>query len=339
MDFKVLIQCNTYNQSSFIKETLDCFVSQKVEFPFLAVIIDDASTDGEQTVLCDYLRSEFRMEDHEVAYEKENEDAYVYFAQNRNNQYCYFAVFLLKKNHYSISKDKNIYLSEWISPTNYIAFCEGDDYWCSPDKLRKQVEILDSRQDVGLCYSRAGVVRERTTTREVIGWEVNKDLLLANVIPTVSVCFRSCYFDAYFRDDDLLNLRGTWSMGDYPLWIFISQFSKICFLDEVLCVYRIRSESASHFRDLAKEKAFEDSTYAVQCYFYNRFYKDDGQLKNKIDVNHSIKLFNIFFKYGCYREARKSIRSVRGVGRKLRLVSFFSFLPFIQKRYKSVLLQ
>lgn len=46
-DFKVLINCMTYNHAPYITDTMNGFCMQKTDFPYVAIIVDDASTDGE----------------------------------------------------------------------------------------------------------------------------------------------------------------------------------------------------------------------------------------------------------------------------------------------------
>lgn len=43
---------------------------------------------------------------------------------------------------------------------NYLAVLEGDDLWCDPDKLRLQVQALDSQPGIDLCFARARVVAD-----------------------------------------------------------------------------------------------------------------------------------------------------------------------------------
>lgn len=40
------IRCITYNHEPYIRQCLDGFVVQKTNFPFIAIVHDDASTDG-----------------------------------------------------------------------------------------------------------------------------------------------------------------------------------------------------------------------------------------------------------------------------------------------------
>ena len=46
--FKVRINCRTFNHASYIEDTMNGFCMQETDFPYVAIIVDDASTDGEQ---------------------------------------------------------------------------------------------------------------------------------------------------------------------------------------------------------------------------------------------------------------------------------------------------
>src|SRR5205085_1134629 len=35
----------------------------------------------------------------------------------------------------------------------YIAICDGDDYWSDPNKLAIQVQLLDERPDLSMCHT------------------------------------------------------------------------------------------------------------------------------------------------------------------------------------------
>lgn len=50
----VVIRCFTYNHEPYIRDTLDGFVMQKTDFPFVAIVHDDASTDGTTRILMEY---------------------------------------------------------------------------------------------------------------------------------------------------------------------------------------------------------------------------------------------------------------------------------------------
>lgn len=146
--FKVSVWCNTYNQTSYIKDTMDGFCMQQTNFPFVCLIMDDASTDGEPEVIKQYLNDHFDIE-----WSKETDDYHLTLARHQENKNCYFAVYLLKYNHYSIKKPRLKYYREVTDEIDYVALCEGDDYWTDAHKLQKQADALDANPQVTLVYT------------------------------------------------------------------------------------------------------------------------------------------------------------------------------------------
>lgn len=122
-DYMVNISCMTYNHEDYIEEALKGFVMQKTNFPFCALVIDDASTDGTAEIIRQY----------EQKYPDIIKGIY------------------LTENHYSIKKSKIPYYRPWRERSKYIAICEGDDYWTDPLKLQKQVDFLESHPDYVMC--------------------------------------------------------------------------------------------------------------------------------------------------------------------------------------------
>ena len=161
--FVICVNCWTYNQHAYITDTMNGFVKQKTDFPFVCTIVDDASTDGEQEVIRDYVIENFDLHDSFVAYEVDADYGHVTFAQNKTNANCYFAVAYLKENHYSQKKQKTQYLSKWMN-TKYIAVCEGDDYWTDPLKLQKQVDFMETHPDYSLCCHRYKIYNQNEGT-------------------------------------------------------------------------------------------------------------------------------------------------------------------------------
>ena len=50
----VTIRCMAYNHEPYIRQCLECFVMQKTNFRFEAIVHDDASTDGTATIIREY---------------------------------------------------------------------------------------------------------------------------------------------------------------------------------------------------------------------------------------------------------------------------------------------
>ncbi len=243
MDFQkyqVWVSCMTYDQSSYIEASMDGFCMQQTSFPFVCTIVDDASTDGEQEVIKKYMQEHFDLQDASVAYEKDTDYGHVTFAQHKINKNCYFAVILLKENHYSQKKSKVPYLTEWMD-AKYIALCEGDDYWTDPLKLQKQVDFLEEHEDVWVCFHRVNVIVPNESKMiedyhviDVSGESSIFDLAkIGNYIPTNSAMYRN---DSRIYADR--NKVGSTPIGDYTLWMMCAQYGKIYKLSDNMAVYR-----------------------------------------------------------------------------------------------------
>ena len=50
----VAIRCITYNQAPYIRQCLDGFIMQRTDFPFVAIVHDDCSTDGTDAIVREY---------------------------------------------------------------------------------------------------------------------------------------------------------------------------------------------------------------------------------------------------------------------------------------------
>lgn len=158
IEFKLCVSCMTFNQSRYIEYAMRGFCLQQTDFPYVAVVIDDASTDGEQEVIKHFLENEFDMAS---AVQDETEDYVRVVAKHKTNVNCTFVVILLKYNHYK-KKDKTPYFKEWRDNAKYIALCEGDDYWTDPLKLQRQMDFLEEHEEYSLCCHRYRIFNEFT---------------------------------------------------------------------------------------------------------------------------------------------------------------------------------
>ena len=119
---KVCIKCITYNHGEFIRETLDGFLMQQTDFPFVAIVHDDASTDNTADIVREYA---------------ERYPDIIFPIFETENQY--------RKPGGPLTKIMQDAIDATGAP--YVAMCEGDDYWTSPHKLQLQADFLDTHPD------------------------------------------------------------------------------------------------------------------------------------------------------------------------------------------------
>lgn len=211
---KLSVVCITYNHEKFIRQTLDGFVMQRTEFPFEVLVHDDASTDKTADIIREYEQKYpdlFRC-----IYEKEN--------QWEKKDICRDIVFPEVRGE-------------------YVALCEGDDYWTDPLKLQKQINFLETHSDYAVCFHPVAVVWEGKNCSEDVfpseklieklGKLDYSTLLKRNFIQTNSVVYRW-----RFGKDPLSLIPDNILPGDWFLHLLHAQTGKIGMLPEIMAVYR-----------------------------------------------------------------------------------------------------
>lgn len=243
----VAIHCITFNHESYLKDALEGFVMQKTDFPFVAIVHEDASTDGTAKVLKEYA---LKYPD------------IIFAIYEEENQYS--------KRDGSLREIMN----EAIKATGakYVALCEGDDYWTDPLKLQKQVDFLENNPDYGMVYTKVKrLIQSSHTIKDEWGgkMETFSELLLGNAIPTLTTLIRS---EALFNFEyEIKPTSHKWLMGDYPLWLFIAANHKIKFIDNKTGVYRILNESASHSKDIITNLSFRKNFKEIAYFFAGKY--------------------------------------------------------------------
>lgn len=239
IEYKLRIFCTTYNHVNYVTDTMNGFCMQKTDFPFVAIIIDDASTDGEQEVICKYLDEHFDM-DHALHYE--DEDAIKMVAVHKTNSNCHFLVILLKYNFYSLKKAKNPLYKGWYENVPYVAFCEGDDYWTDSNKLQIQVDFLDSHPDYSMCFHDVDIRAEKGRDwYDAFGVLENRDYtglenMLKWSVPTCSMVYRK-------EIGGMVPKNAKFRMGDNVLVLTCSKYGKIRCISKKMGVYRLTPTS------------------------------------------------------------------------------------------------
>ena len=240
----VSISCFAYNQEPYIRQCLEGFVMQRTNFRFEAIVHDDASTDGTAAIIREY--AEKYPDIIKPIYETEN-------------QYS--------KYDGSLNRIMNAHMHG-----KYIAICEGDDYWTDPLKLQKQVDFLEANPEYGMVYGRAkNFYQEKNCFGKTWGGNYTSfdDLFKKNTIPTLTALYREDLYMQYLKE--VKPSEQNWMMGDYPMWLWFAHESVVAFMPEVVGVYRVLSNSASHSSAWNRIMAFNRSGLEIQK-FYNHFF-------------------------------------------------------------------
>lgn len=78
---------------------------QNTDFPYVILLVEDASTDGTEMVISEYVNIHFNLSDTSISYTKETEYAKITYAQHKTNLNCFIVVMFLKYNHYQVGNE------------------------------------------------------------------------------------------------------------------------------------------------------------------------------------------------------------------------------------------
>ena len=235
-EFLVCVRCATYNHAPYIVDAMNGFTMQKTDFPYVCIIIDDASTDGEPEVIKNYLQEYFDLQDKAVARNEETDDYILSLAQHKTNRNCFFAVIYLKYNHYSINKTKLPYIKEWENHCKYLALCEGDDYWTNTEKLQLQVDYLKNNSDYVAVATNGYFYNSFDGSRHPFSKQVTKDITLEDLLNSPrSFGTASVLYKRSTIGNDYYSIKYKY---DVMTWCYLANKGKFKYLDVVTFTYR-----------------------------------------------------------------------------------------------------
>lgn len=209
---KVSIICITYNQKRYLQKAVESMLSQITDFSFEIIIHDDVSTDGTKEIAMDY-------------------------AQKYPDK---VRVILEKENQYSKGVDFFASMVTDVARGEYIAVCEGDDYWIDDHKLQIQYKAMEEHVECDMCACFGCTVTEdgMTEVSEIRPRDHDCILPVEDVIRgggqylvTAGLFFRKSMYDEMLPFEKVISL-------DYAQQIKGALRGGIYYIDRKMAVYR-----------------------------------------------------------------------------------------------------
>ncbi len=224
---RVSVLITSYQHERYIARALESVLEQSADVSFEVLVGDDASTDGTRAVIAGLARAHAER----------------------------IRTFLPEKN---LGSGGKAIFAELLGQARgeYIATLDGDDWWTSPAKLRRQVAYLDEHPECSMCFhnvlyhwedgSRADAPRNRPDQATHHDME---ELLSGCYVGSCSPVFRRAaivplpawYFEM------------PW--GDWPLYILAARAGEIHYLPELMGVYRLHQHGM--FSGLSQRQVLE----------------------------------------------------------------------------------
>ncbi|GAA4853403.1 glycosyltransferase family 2 protein [Luteimonas vadosa] len=214
----------TYNHGEYLAEAIEGVLAQQCDFPFELIIGEDASADHTLQVALDYQRR-------------------------------YPGIVRVVHGPRNVGINANGLRVYQRARGKYLAFCEGDDFWCAPGKLAGQVALLEADETIGIVhtdwtkavntdgrwrYDRANSVHRRVAGRFLRG-DLSGTWHFPKILRTCTVMVPRTIFQAMV-DSGLY--RPEFRFGDSILNAFVTAQWNVGYLPDVTAVYRVSPNSA-----------------------------------------------------------------------------------------------
>lgn len=214
----------TYNHADYLAEAIESVVTQLCDFPFELIIGEDASTDNTRMIALQY-------------------------------QQKYPEIIRLVYSAGNVGMKANAQRIFSIARGEYVAYCEGDDYWCAKNKLARQLELIRHAPEIAVVHT--DWVRSR---HEPDGWRIDWNKSVHRRVPKCMLegdLFRTFHYPTILRTCTTLYRRSAmqeclasrlankgYQFMDALMAAYVTSKWRVAYLPEITAVYRLSSGSA-----------------------------------------------------------------------------------------------
>ena len=210
----------TYNQIKYLGTALDSILEQDIDVPFDILIHDDCSDDGTYELALEYAK----RNPHKIRIVHQEERKFLKLGFNEM-------------------------IFKYVVPlinSEYVAYCDGDDYWTDKRKLYKQFFFMKKNKGCSLCCHNAYVLKRSGDLSSKQYINRKKKILFKDVLnskPGICIATSSIFVKtSIFKDFEAWRLL--FPVEDRPLYINAASKGTIWNLNDTMCVYRQFSEGS-----------------------------------------------------------------------------------------------
>lgn len=250
MEEMISVVVITYNQESTISRTLDSILMQKCHLPIEIVIGEDASTDNTRVICQTYATR-------------------------------YPNVIRLLCNQYNKGIVDNYFDCLLQCRGRYIADCAGDDFWTDPEKLEKELRVMEENKNVTMVITnwqyydeqshRTTPSRQQRHAPITPGRKLQKAIITQQYMSVFHLCtslYRADVFRKAYEEDINLFRHETYVSEDMQIALAMALHGDIAYLPDVTLNYSC--EGVSNTRDDIKLFDFVQKTTQQIRYMANK---------------------------------------------------------------------
>lgn len=244
----------TYGHEKYIAEAINGVLKQKYDGEIELIIANDNSPDNTDFII---------------------KDTIINADKNITIKY--------KKHDMNLGMMQNFYWAINQATGDFIALCEGDDFWIDPLKIKKQVDFLNNNLDFGLTFTDVNFVDED-------GIIINKNVFSTNQLPFFNdpkiFLVKKLYYSpcTWLGRKEFLKLdwqNNKIADGTFAMMIEILYKTNVHLILETTANYRLLNESASRTKNLLSAFKREIGLFLTQKYYIGLY--DFQDVKEKVN--------------------------------------------------------
>ena len=286
----VSVLCHAFNHEAFIRQALEGILMQETDFPVEIIVHDDASADRTPAIIQELVR--------------EHGDRIVPILQ-QENQFSRGR----RPKRFTYPKARG----------EFIALCEGDDYWTDPQKLQKQVDALRRHPEVDLCVHPAMRLSMRTGKAKK-GFDHGPR---ERIVPSDAIIARHNQFaptaSVLMRREAAISMPGWWfhgspppPAGDFFVEAIVGR-KGVLYLPDTMSVYRrdVPGSYTNSFRRVSGETLEE--RLQRMLYFVEKLRDMEGIPEAALDQRLSYVRLNYALQFLSAGDRERFIRTSRDI--------------------------
>ncbi len=212
MDLSIVVV--TYNHVSFLRKCIESIVAQKTSFSYEIIIGEDESNDGTRD-LAQKLALEYPDK---IQLRLQSRKNVIYIDGHATGRF-------------------NVVDCMKAARGKYIAFCEGDDYWESDDKIEKQLALMESSSEISGTYHNTRIMAGDELTQTFFRKQLPESITFEDTLSTVSAFHTSSFV---MRTEQLKFPPFIYEITSFDMYLFAlaASYGELRLVPELYSVYR-----------------------------------------------------------------------------------------------------
>lgn len=213
---KISVCIITYNHSEYILDCLKSIAAQKCNHEYDVVICDDDSQDDTIIKVNNFIKSDHKK-------------------------------FNLYRSNKNIGMMANLYKALNLCRGEYIALCEGDDYWINNNKLQKQINVMENNPKCSIIVHPC-LMHKRKNNNSKLALKKGSEIKTFSAADILSMVGQFAPTSSYMFKKAVVEQIPNWfcnaPLGDFLIEMYSMKIGYGIYMPDTMSAYRIFSSGS-----------------------------------------------------------------------------------------------